>query len=463
MQVAALHNEASHLAADSEVTTKLQHLQAVWEDRHNMAEGFKNEETIISAQAEIAVRDAQELVFTPARLQSTAARMTQPLCRMLQTVSQLASLLYSVAAAAEQLPGHVKMQTQHTAAGKSWTAVCFAISTMHSILIMALPQQNLHAVASVEGSDRQHSSTLDSVVALLHSAFATLNQEQTLPCLTAQLDLTAEALDQLDHQQSDADEQVLEDLSHLEIDPILQHTSSLGTSAASAQSTSPQQPPLPDLAPFSDFDTALPGADDMLEAADSDPDQAHAGVEANGLVAFTDFDANLEGADELLELDDALGSSNTPHSCQNQSAAASNSAQDSGSNPDSPEAQHLSQAMLQYLQCAGAVAAADLQEQRLMTAQSGLQSLLARNSNRELVRLEWLYEPALQEALQPQGALGQPAVISPQVCKCKLSVHQSCMIPAGGSGALQCWLYDCKHTVMLVAQAGESSLHLPQC
>ena len=438
IQVEELQRQAPRSHAEDGSSVKLQQLHTAWESRHVTAEKLSSEETRLAAQANAAVGDAQDLLTDPPLLLTAAADTTRPMHDMRLAVSQMTHRLYTMADAAEQLSGHDSQATRLTGAGRSWGATVFAVDTMHNLLNDCFHLEvDLTGASSDEAvtPDSQSNPTYEQAAQLLHTATQQMNQKALLPCLVAQLKKTAEEVDkpeatQTDPTNDDLEQHMLEDLSHLELDFNPRQTSIDTDSAAVGSDAFLQQQSTPQMKPFNDFDTALPGAGDSLEPlGSSNGEHKLAPVGTSDLIAFTDFDASLEGADQLLELDAGSPDSSTAEdqsqplenggvtnalemtvgaSMENGSDAASNAT----------DVQHLSQAMLQFLQCAGAVAAAELQEQSLTTAQAGLQLLLTRDRQKDIVRFEWIHEPALHEALQSEGGLEQPAVISPHVSSC---------------------------------------------
>lgn len=434
-QVEELQRQAPRNQAEDGSSVKLQQLHSAWESRHATAEKLSSEESKLAAQANAAVGEVQGLLTDSPLLLTAAADTTRPMHDMRSAVSQMTSKLYTMAGAADQLSGHDSQATRLTGAGRSWGATVFAVDTMHTLLDNCFhPELDLTDASSDEAvtSDSQSNPTYDQAAQLLHTAIQQMNQKELLPCLVAQLQKTAEEVGkpeatQTDPMNDDLEQRMLEDLSHLELDFDPRQTSDDLRSAAVGSDAFLQQQSTPQLKPFNDFDTTLPGADDSLEPLGSSIGQhPPAPVGTSDLIAFTDFDASLQGADQLLELDAA-----SPHSstAEDQSQPLENgsvtnaldmsvgASLENGSDAasDATDVQHLSQAMLQFLQCAGAVAAAELQEQSLTTAQAGLQLLLAQDRQKNIVCFGWIHEPALHEALQSEGGLEQPAVISPHV------------------------------------------------
>ena len=434
-QVEELQRQAAWNQAEDGSSVELQQLHTAWESRHVTAEKLSSEETQLAAQANAAVGNAQDLLTNPPLLLTAAADTTRPMHDMRLAVSQMTSKLYPMADAADQLSSHDSQATRLTGSGRSWGATVFAVDTVHTLLSNLFhPEVDLTGVSSGEAvtPDSPSNPTYDQAAQLLHTAIHQMNQKALLPCLVAQLEKTAEEVDKLEATQTDPtnddlEQHMLEDLSHLELDFNPRQTSDDTHSAAVGSDAFLQQHSTPQLKPFNDFDTALPGAGDSLEPLGSSNGEHQLGpVGTSDLIAFTDFDTSLEGADQLLELDAAsphssapegqsqpLENGNVPNALEMSVGASLEDGSDIAS--DATDVQHLSQAMLQFLQCAGAVAAAELQEQSLTTAQTGLQLLLAQDRQKDIACFEWIHEPALHEALQSEGGLEQPKVISPQV------------------------------------------------
>lgn len=419
-------NQAGNAAANDDMTSKAMSQ----EDKQLTAEDLRGEENNLSAQLAAAMSQAQDLLFAPVGLQTAAAHMTQPLYRMLTAVSQIATMVYTIGATAQRLMGPDAVEVRPEAVGRSGPTTVYVVTVMHSLLGKVISPGNTSSMtAATEDSttNSQGNSVFERAAQGLHSDVDILIETMTLPGVVAQLELAIQNLSNVDRKRpDDLDQdfagQMLEDLSHLDIDQDSSHSA-----ITASRSDGTHQQKLPEeLTPFNDFDTSLPGAGDILEPFESSPLEAKPGTPASDLVAFTDFDTSLEGADQLLELNATSQTSDTSqalaqpppdHTADTNNPATNSDVMQSSSDAasSSPEVQHLTQAMLQYLQCAGAVAVADLEEQSLTSAQAGLQLLLAQDSQNETVRHEWVYEPALQEALQTQGGLGQPAVIGPQV------------------------------------------------
>jgi hypothetical protein len=179
--------------------------------------------------------------------------------------------------------------------------------------------------------------------------------------------------------------------------------------------------------PFSDFDTSLEGADQTLEHAleddpleqQSDPTDADLQPEQDishvvdssvmappDLVPFSDFDTALAGADQSLELaGDSLESNSSPDLVHNPIQ-----------HPQTSQAERLSLAMRDFVHCAGELATAEQQQAGVAAALSAVQlSSESWETNEQLVAFEWVHEAELEAALQPLGGLGQPALIAPKV------------------------------------------------
>ncbi|KAL0031856.1 hypothetical protein WJX79_000268 [Trebouxia sp. C0005] len=182
----------------------------------------------------------------------------------------------------------------------------------------------------------------------------------------------------------------------------------------------------PELVPFSDFDTSVEGADQMLaHALEDDPleqrsDPTDAGLEPEqdishvldfsmmappDLVPFSDFDTALAGADQSLELaDDSLDSNSSP-----------DLAHVPTQHERSSQAEQLSLVMQDFVHCAGELATAEQQQAGVAAALSVVQlSSESWEMNEQLVAFEWVLEAELEAALQPLGGLGQPALIAPK-------------------------------------------------
>lgn len=430
-----MQQQAQDVQAEGDADLKLQQLHTAWAHRHTTAEELSSQDSELTVQADKAVIDAHKLTASPG-LHNLSAHITQPLYHMLSAVSQTFALLFNAAEPAEQLSGRKPSQFG------SWQATESAVSTLRAMLYKLFQSAPVSGPSASGGTepDSHQSSMYDSMTNSLSSAFKHMNQNMLLPCLIAQLTASAEAAPLTKQNQAelpDDDQSLLEDLSHLELDSVSQQAPSLKASsdtAAPQQSISHQQPQTPELMPFSDFDMSLPGVDDSLEplGEGNSQDQVLADATAPELVAFTDFDPSLAGMDELLELEAESSSTKASHNptqllesgIDAETHASSGDAAHEGSNKaasDATDTQHLSQAMLHFLQCAGAVSAAEQREQSMVAVEAELQRLMDTDQQKEVVCFEWLYEPALQEALQSQGGLGEPVVISPPV-----SMLQSC-------------------------------------
>ena len=421
-QVAELQLRAAD-AASPEAEARLQQLHASWADRDNTAGALAVDDQAIADHVHTAIANAWSLLITPASAGLAEAHITDPLGRLRAATSHMAKSLYDIATAAEHLPGQHSTVSSSRSADHCWKATVFAVSTTHMVANKVLQQLPSSPSASASGTSPSL-SPLDSVVQCLDQA---LYEQLLTPCVTAQLQAAAEQLSTTDKQQEpldlQSDSQILEDLSHLELEPALQQGQHTHFNHAQSQVQ------LPELTPFMDFDTSLPGADKSLESGleSRSQQQTNAAEAPDNLVAFTDFDPSLGGADELLELDMASQDS-TPHADHPSSPtpAAATSVTDqhghelSGSaghstcmEPQEGDNRALSQAMQHFIECAGRMAVAQQVQESMSRVSSKLQQLMTTQQHeQEIVRFEWMHEPALQQALDLPEGLGPPAVIS---------------------------------------------------
>ena len=405
---------------------ELQQLHARWADRDSSAAALAVDHQAILDRIKNAIASAWSLVIKPAPAGLPAAQITDPLYRLWAGISIMAKSLYDIAAAAEQLPGQHSTAPSHTACGHSWKATVFAINTAHMVMNAALQEQPPSLSASAGGASHT-TPPLDSIVRCLDHA---LYEQQLVPCFTAQLQATAGQLSTTEQQQVPldlhSDSQILEDLSHLELEPSLQHEQHTHFNRLQSQT------PATELKPFIDFDTSLPGADEPLESgleSSSNQQQLNATEAPDKLVPFTDFDASLQGADQLLELDMASQDSTTPADAPSNSSPAAatratahgreplgNAGPSTSVNPQEGDSSALSQAMQHFVECAGRMAVAEQVQESMTGVSSNLQQVVTTHPHeQETVCFEWMHEPALQQALHLPDGLGPPAVISAQV------------------------------------------------
>ena len=297
--------------------------------------------------------------------------------------------------------------------------------------------------------DSWQSNTARHATEALQASLSSWNQTTLVPFLTAQLQQSARSLVFAQQEQqleapNGMNPDMLQDLSALELAPSVSGVSGQSVNALKGKGSLSAA----DLVPFSDFNTALAGADQTLESALEDlslPEatdtslnsEVHAqpvsstkatqaGVADISLVPFSDFDEALGGADESLEADGddgALEAENPSAHQSSQHSGSSLSAPAATADASSSQVQRLSEAMTQYVLSAGAVAAAEHQVAVVATARAGVEmSLESGGSSEQLAALEWEHEELLQEALQLQGGLGPPAIIMPkvyaQICLC---------------------------------------------
>ena len=323
----------------------------------------------------------------------------------------------------------------------TWNASVFVVKAVQAVFSSCF-NANSNSAGDLHTSEGSwQASIARHAMQALQASFQNWNQTTLVPSLISQLRQSASSLasTQQVQQQVDAPNgvlpDILNDLSALE----LEASDSSGSGQSGSGLKGKGSPSATGLVPFSDFDNALAGADQTLESALQELSQpqdtslesdAHdlsvspvkatqAGMADISLVPFSDFDDALGGADESLEAadddDEALEAEITSNSLNSRHSGSSAAVATAAAS--SPQVQRLSEAMTQYVLSVGAVTAAEQQAAAVATARAE-SSLESGGSQGQLAALEWEHEEVLSEALQLQGGLGQPVVILPKVSLC---------------------------------------------
>ena len=412
----------------SSYATQLARLTSAWDNRQDTASRLRDRAETLRAQQQSLTAQVCELFSSDPLQADSSAQLAQPISLVQPALAKLVAALQQIASASQQLPSNQSEIPSLMAA--TWNTSVFVVKTVQSVL------SSCFNADSTSGGDlhmSEDASAARHAFEALQASLSSWNQTTLIPSLIVQLQQSASHLVSTQQEQrleasNGIDPDMLQDVSALELEPSV--------SGASGQSGTvlrgKDSPSAADLLPFSDFDNALAGADQTLEStleelgqpqapsttfnsgadAQSDsPEKTQAGLADIPLVPFSDFDDALGGADESLEADDdgvleAETTSDTHRSHDSGSSSAPTTA-------SSSQVQRLCEAMTQYVLSAGAVAAAEQQLAVAVTARSDAES---GGSKGQLVALEWEHEELLQEALQMQGGLGQPVVIMPKVC-----------------------------------------------
>ena len=410
---------------------QLARLNSAWDNREDTAARLRERAEALRTHQHLLTGQIGDILSPDTFQADPSTQLVQPVPLVQPALAILVAALQQVASASQQLPSNSSEALSTTTA--SWNTSLFVVKTVQSVLTSCFKATSDSEGDAHSSENSWQSSIARHAIEALQASLSSWNQTTVLPSLIAQLQQSASNLVSAEQKQqleapNGMDPDSLQDLSALELEPSVSNVSGRGGFALQGKDS----PSAADLVPFSDFDTALAGADQTLESAledssqelatetsldlevhaqsDSSPKTTKADVADVSLVPFSDFDEALGGADESLEsVDDddngALEAEITSGTQGSQESASSSS-----------EVQRLSVAMTQYVLSAGAVAAAEQQLAVAATARSEAEARLeSGSSKRQLVALEWEHEELLQETLQPQGSLGQPIVIMPKV------------------------------------------------
>ena len=408
----------------SSAAAQLDQLNSAWQQQEATAASLHERAKALKVHQASLASQVHSLFFTPVNNTSTAAVSSMHMFQL--ALTKLAGSLHGFAQAVQQLP---QANSLGAASGSaSWDSAVFATKTVHSLLsscFNSAPDMASSSASelSVMGEETQQRNTAERIMQCLTKSLTDWSQAKLLPSLMHQLQPS-----------SASDVPTAREGSQDLPNGVGDHLA-LEESSESAGLISSHQPladvglgaSAPELVPFSDFDTGLEGADQLLEHAleddlfeqQSDPtdpalepehDSSHvldsAMMTSADLVPFSDFDNALAGADQSLELaGDSLESNSSPDLAHNPTQHAQTS-----------QAERLSLAMQDFIHCAGELATAEQQQAGAAAALSAVQlSSESWETNEQLVALEWVYEGELEAALQPLGGLGQPALIAPKV------------------------------------------------
>ena len=415
--------QASHAA-------QLARLASAWNSRQDTASRLRDRAEALRSQQQSLIAQVHDLFSSGPFQADSSNQLAKPIPLVQSTLAKLVASLQQAASAIQQLPSNHSETPSLTAA--TWDTSVFVVKTVQSVLSSCFNADSSSESDLHTSEDSWQNSIARHTIEALQASLTSWNQTTLLPSLIAQLRQSASDLTST--QQLEAangiDPDMLQDLSALELGPSVS-----GVRGQSGIVLEGKDSPLAaDLLPFSDFDNALAGADQTLEDlgqpqtpstafnsgahahSDSPAKTTQAGLSDIPLVPFSDFDEALGGADESLEAadDDGALKAELPSATQGSQDSGLSSAPTAAA---SAQVQRLSEAMTQYVLSAGAVAAAEQQLAVAANAKSEAESRLeSGGSQRQLAALEWEHEELLQEALQLQGGLGQPVVIMPKVC-----------------------------------------------
>lgn len=415
-------------ASASSAGAQLDQLNSAWEQREATAASLRERaEALMAHQASLASQ-VHSLFLASAGDSSTAAFS---LVHMFQSaLTKFTESLHDLTQAAQQLPQANSLVAASGAA--SWDSAVFVVKTVHSLLSSCFngaPDMALSSASelSLTAEDTQR-NTAERIMQSLTKSLDDWSQAKLLPSLVDHLRAASASADATARQGSQVltnGDHLLQGLSDLDLE---ESSGSAGlTSSHGALANVGLSASAPELVPFSDFDTRLEGADQTLEHAleddpleqQSDPTDADLQPEQDishvvdssvmappDLVPFSDFDTALAGADQSLELaGDSLESNSSPDLVHNPIQ-----------HPQTSQAERLSLAMRDFVHCAGELATAEQQQAGVAAALSAVQlSSESWETNEQLVAFEWVHEAELEAALQPLGGLGQPALIAPKV------------------------------------------------
>jgi hypothetical protein len=414
----------------SSAAAQLDQLNSVWQQREATATSLRERAEVLRAHQASLASQVHSLFLAPASSTSAAAISSMHIFQ--SALTKLAGFLHGLAQAAQQLPQANSLVAASGAA--SWDSAVFLVKTVHSLLsscFNSTPDMASSSASelSLTAEDTQR-STAERIMQCLTELLNDWSQAKLLPSLMDHLQPSS-ASDIATARQGSQDlpngvgDHLLQGLSDLALE---ESSGSAGlTSSHGALADVGLGASAPELVPFSDFDTSLEGADQMLEHAleddlleqQSDPTDAALEPEHDtnhvldssmmapaDLVPFSDFDTALTGADQSLELaGDSLESNSSPDLAHNPTQHAQTS-----------QAERLSLAMQDFVHCAGELTTAEQQQAGVAAALSAIQlSSESWETNEQLAAFEWVHEAQLEAALQPVGGLGQPALIAPKV------------------------------------------------
>lgn len=422
-----LEDTISHSVSASQLAA----FTAAWDSREDTASQLRDRaETLHTHQASLTAK-MRHLFSQAASLTGTRHQAVQRLDLVPSALAKLAAVLQQIAGASQHLPSN----SSEAIASRTpeWRTTVFIVQTIQSVLSTCFSADSSSKDDLRVFRDNWQFSIARRTMEAVQTALTSWNQMTLVPCLLDQLQRSVNSLAPTQQQELEVDapngiaKNVQQDLDAL--------TLGLSSSSVSRQSSrlvkDTARSSAADLVPFSDFDNALAGADQMLESALEDPDQlrltdtsleldpqsdspagnTQTGMADIGLVPFSDFDDGLGGADESLEAandDSAL-----------EAEAPSQSSQDARSSAAAPstvlssQAQYLSESMTRFVLSVGATTAAEQQAAALATVRAKSEfSLESGALERQLAGLEWEHEGQLQEAVD--GGLGQPVVITPK-------------------------------------------------
>ena len=465
-QVALLQTqlEVSHASGAQEAhqapDVQLQQLQSAWDHREATTNSLRQRAEALHIVTASLAMQTQNLFAAPDSRKNAFQETGNPTTAFQSALSNFASSLRCISQSLQLLPRAGSQAA--TSDSAQWEDTVFTVSLLHSLLNVCFNEATEPAVSDsasdgLEGVGLTASSG-QAVKAeqLLHCLEATLaewSRNKLQPRIVKKLVEAADngiATGQGNHVLTSAnsellpsgDDDFLQDLSYLALEGpgVLAEADRHEWASAEHQLEAHS----PELRPFNDFNTRLQGADQSLDSGLEDApleQQAHEAAAflelepaqsadtgsseqptdafAADLVPFSDFDDALAGADDSLEADtssvaasNADARSSSPHCMGDQPTSSALPAL-------SPEARSLSEAMLQYIQCAGKLATAEQQEVAVATVQDELQLRIeSQQESDQLVAFEWMHGNLLEEALQMQGGLGQPALVAPKVSQC---------------------------------------------
>ena len=426
----------------SSYAAQLARISSTWDNRQDTASHLRDRAETLWAHQQSLAAQVYDLFSSNTFKADSSIQLAQPLPLVQPALARLLAVLQQAASASQQLPSTSSEASSTTTA--TWNTSIFVVKTVQSVLSSCFNAKSgsgdgMHLEDSWQSSVARHATEA------LQASLGSWNQTTLVPSIIAQLQQSARNL--VSAQQLGApngiDPDMLQDLSSLELEPSASGVSGQDANALQGKGSLPAA----DLVPFSDFDNALAGADQTLESALEDltelqaidtklESEAHAqsdsfmkaiqaGAADISLVPFGDFDEALGGADESLEADGDDGALEpaTPSASHSSQYSSLSSAAAATADASSSQVQRLTEAMTQYVLSAGAVAAAEHQVTVVAAARAEAEmSLESGGSAEQLAALEWEHEDLLQEALQLQEGLGPPAVIMPKVCP-DLFVH----------------------------------------
>ncbi len=414
----------------SPAVAQLEQLNSAWDQREATAASLRERAEALKAHQASLASQVHSLFLASTSNTFTAAVSSMHMFH--SALTKLAGSLHGLAQAAQQLPQADSLVAASGAA--SWDSAVFVVKTVHSLLsscFNSAPGMALSTASELglTAEDTQR-STAERIMQSLTKSLTDWSQAKLLPSLMDHLRPSSASVVATARQGSQdlpngVGDHLLQGLSDLALEESSRSaglTSSHGALANMGLGAS-----APELVPFRDFDTSLEGADQLLEhALEDDPleqqsDPTDAGLEPEqdishvldsgmmapaDLVPFSDFDTALAGADQSLELaGDSLESNSSP-----------DLAHDPTQHAQTSQAERLSLAMQDFVHCAGELATAEQQQAGVAAALSAVPlSSESWETNEQLVAFEWVHEAQLEAALQPVGGLGQPALIAPKV------------------------------------------------